>query len=75
MQELGDQHIQRRRRREMVDRMGDLGRAIRRGGAPGDVVAPGKRKRDAFEAEIFAPNPRQRIGDRDPGPQRFSISL
>jgi hypothetical protein len=71
MRELGHQGEQARRGREMVDRMGDLGRAIRRGGARGDVVGPGKRKR---EAEVFAPNPRQRIGDRAPGPQQFSIA-
>jgi hypothetical protein len=69
MRELGHQGMQKRRGREMVDRMGDLGRAIRRGGGAGDVVGPGKRKGDAaFGAEIFTPNPRQRIGDRDPGP-------
>ena len=71
MRELGHQGEQRRRGREMVDRMGDLGRAIRRGGARGDVVPLGKRKRDA---EIFAPNTRQRIGDRPVGPQQFSIA-
>jgi hypothetical protein len=76
MRELGHQGMQRRRGREMVDRMGDLGRAIRRGGSAGDVVGPGKRKGDAaFGAEIFTPNPRQRIGERNPGPQRFSISV
>ena len=71
MRELGHQGTQRRRGREMVDRMGDLGRALRRGGAMGDVVALGKRKRDTEE---FAPNPRQRVGDRPAGPQTFSIA-
>jgi len=71
MRELGHQGMQKRRGREMVDRMGDLGRAVRRGGGQGDVVPLGKRKRDP---EVFAPNPRQRIGDRIPGPQKFSIA-
>ena len=71
MREIHEQGMQRRRGREMVDRMGDLGRALRRGGARGDVVPLGKRKRDA---EVFAPNPRQRIGDRPVGPQLFSIA-
>ena len=71
MRELGHQGMQARRGREMVDRQADLGRALRRGGAMGDVVPLGKRKRDA---EVFAPNPRQRTGDRAPGPQQFSIA-
>jgi hypothetical protein len=71
MRELGHQGMQARRGREMVDRMGDLGRAIRRGGQRGDVVPLGKRKR---ETEEFAPNPRQRIGDRPAGPQQFTIA-
>lgn len=71
MREVHEQGMHRRRAREMIDRMNDLGRAIRRGGAQGDVVAPGKRKRDFEE---FVPNPRRRIGDRPPGPQTFSIA-
>ena len=71
MRELGHQGMQARRGRDMVDRMRDLGQAIRRGGARGDVVGPGKRKR---EAEEFAPNPRQRIGERPAGPQQFTIA-
>ena len=71
MRELGHQSEQRRRGREMLDRQADLGRALRRGGARGDVVTLGKRKRDA---EIFAPNPRQRTGERPAGPQQFSIA-
>ena len=71
MRELGHQGMQARRGREMVDRQADLGRALRRRGARGDVVGPGKRKREADE---FAPNPRQRIGDRPVGPQHFSIA-
>ena len=71
MRELGHQGEQARRGREMVDRMGDLGRALRRGGARGDVVPLGKRKRNA---EAFAPNPRKRIGDRPAGPQQFTIA-
>ena len=56
MQELGHQSNQARRGREMVDRMGDLGRALRRGGEQGDVTGLGKRKR----ANEFDPNPRRR---------------
>ena len=69
MREVGEQAGQRRRAREMVDRMSDLGRAIRRGGQRGDVVGPGKRKRE-MEEEF---NPRPRLGNRPTGPQRFSI--
>jgi hypothetical protein len=72
MQELGHQGMQRRRAGEMIDRMGDLGRALRRGGARGDIVGQGKRKRD--DAEEFAPYPRQRVGGRPAGPQQFSIA-
>ena len=71
MRELGHQGMQKRRASEMLDRKDDLGRALRRGGARGNVVGPGKRKRDAEE---FAPNPRRRTGDRPVGPQRFSIA-
>ena len=73
MRELGHQGMQARRGREMVDRMGDLGRALRRGGQSGDVVAAGKRKRE----QEFAPNPRpamRLLGDRPVGPQQFSIA-
>ena len=71
MREIGHQSAQRRRGREMLDRQADLGRALRRGGAMGNVVGPGKRKRDENE---FQPNPRRRMGDRPPGPQMFSIA-
>ena len=70
MRELGHKGEQHRKGREMVGRMGDLGRAIRRGGAQGDVVGPGKRKNE----EVFAPNPRRRTGDRPTGPQSFDIA-
>ena len=70
MKEIGHQSAQRRRGREMLDRQADLGRALRRGGATGDVIGPGKRKRD----DAFAPNPRRRMGDRPQGPQEFSIA-
>ena len=70
MRELGNKGEQNRKAREMVDRMGDLGRAIRRGGAHGDVVGAGKPKNE----EIFAPNLRRRTGDRPTGPQRFDIA-
>ena len=63
--------MQGRKAGEMVDRMNDLGRALRRGGAQGDVAGPGKRER---EGEEFAPNPRRRMGDRALGPQMFSIA-
>ena len=46
MRELGHQSEQRRRGREMLDRQADLGRALRRGGARGDVQDLGKRKRE-----------------------------
>ena len=73
MREIAEQGSQRTRAAEMVDRMGDLRRAIRRGGARGDVVGPGKRKR---EEDRIDPNPsdRPRRGDRLTGPQRFSIA-
>ena len=73
MRELGHQDEQQRRGREMVDRQADLGRALRRGGARGDVVPLGKRKRE----DEFAPNARpamRRMGDRPPGPQQFTIA-
>ena len=44
MRGIGHQSSQRRRGREMLDRQADLGRALRRGGARGDVVPLGKRK-------------------------------
>ena len=71
MRELHEQKMQTKRKSEMVDRMNDGRRALRRGGQRGDVVGPGKRKR---EAEAFAPNPRPRIGDRPVGPQQFRIA-
>ena len=73
MREIAEQGSQRTRAAEMVDRMGDLRRAIRRGGARGDVVGPGKRKR---EEDQFDPNPpdRPKRGDRSTGPQRFTIA-
>ena len=71
MRELHEQKMQTKRKSEMLDRKDDLGRAIRRGGQRGDVVGPGKRKR---EAEDFFPNPRQRISDITSKLQRFSIA-
>ena len=73
MRELGHQGEQRGRAREMVDRQADMGRALRRGGARGDVQDLGKRKRD----QEFVPNPRpamRRMGDRPSGPQQFDIA-
>ena len=71
MREIAEQSRQRGRASEMVDRMGDLRRAVRRCGAQGDVVGAGKRKR---ETDTFEPNPRTRRGDRTAGPQRFTIA-
>ena len=45
MRELGHQGEQARRGREMVDRMSDLGRALRRGGRNEDVVGPGEEEK------------------------------
>ena len=70
MQDLAERQKQARRGREMIDRRMDLGRAIRRGGERGDVVGPGRRKR---EDENRDPNLRRRILDREPGPQRFTM--
>ena len=70
MRELGHQHAQRERKTEMLDRQNDLQRAIRRGGARGDVVPLGKRRRE--DQDAFAP--RRRVGERPAGPQRFSIA-
>ena len=70
MRELAERGAQARQGRETVDRMNDLGRALRRGGAPGDVEGPGKRKR---AAQRFAPNTRRRTGERPPGPQTFRL--
>ena len=71
MREMAERGAQARQGRQTVDRMNDMGRALRRGGAPGDVEGPGKRKRTA---QAFVPNPRQRIGDRMTGPQQFNIA-
>ena len=46
----------------MIDRMNDLGRALKRGGGQGDVVPLGKRKRES--KNVFNPRRRQRTGDR-----------
>ena len=73
MREIGHQGDQKRRGREMLDRQADLGRALRRGGATGDVQDLGKRKRQDID-----PNPRKnpirKMGDRPSGPQQFSIA-
>ena len=69
MRELGHQHAQTERRSEMLDRQNDLQRAIRRGGARGDVVPLGKRKRESQDAFV----PRRRTGERPSGPQQFRI--
>ena len=70
MQEVGAQKSQRRRAAEMLDRQGDLRRALRRGGERGDVVPLGKRKNE------FGPGPfsaRQRVQDRPDATQRFTM--
>ena len=46
MADLGRQKTQETRKREMLDRRDDLRRAMRRGGAQGDVVPLGRRKRE-----------------------------
>jgi hypothetical protein len=69
MREIGHQHAQKERKSEMLDRQNDMQRAIRRGGAQGDVVPLGKRKRESQDAFV----PRRRTGDRPTGPQRFRI--
>jgi hypothetical protein len=69
MRELGHQHAQTERKSEMLDRQNDMQRAIRRGGARGDVVPLGKRKRESQDAFV----PRRRTGERPTGPQRFRI--
>ena len=71
MREIAEQSRQRGRASEMVDRRGDLRRAVRRGGQQGDVVGAGKRKRDD---DTFEPNPRTRRVERLAGPQRFTIA-
>ena len=71
MRELAERGAQAHQGRETIDRMNDLGRALRRGGAPGDVADPGKRKRGERR---FVPNPRRRVGDRPPGPQTFTLA-
>ena len=71
MREIGHQGMQARRRTEMVERMNDGRRAIRRGGAMGDVVGPGKRKNEGPPQEF---RPRQRVGERPAGPQMFSLT-
>lgn len=73
MRKLGHQGEQQRRAREMVDRQADMGRALRRGGARGDVQDLGKRKRQYQ----FEPNPRpalRRMGERPAGPEQFTIA-
>ena len=52
----------RNKKSEMIDRKNNLNRAIRRGGGLGDVVQPGKRKRESNL--VFVPRHRQRSGDR-----------
>ena len=71
MQELGHAKSQGASSAAMGERMGDLARAVRRGGATGDVVGLGKRKREGAGPR-FAP--RQRVGERAPGPQTFTMA-
>ena len=72
MRELGHQHAQTERKSEMLDRQNDLRRAVRRGGARGDVGVIGeKRKRSQDANPTFAP--RRRTGARPEGPQRFTL--
>ena len=69
MRELGHQHAQRERKSEMLDRQNDLRRAIRRGGARGDVAVIGDKRKRSPDAFV----PRRRVGERPAGPQRFNI--
>jgi len=75
IQRLNEIARAQQRARETVDHAADLRRAARRGGAPGDVVPLGKRKRRELEMD---PNPRAatraRQGIRPAGPQRFNIA-
>ena len=71
MQELGHAKSQGASSAGMKERMGDLARAVRRGGATGDVVGPGKRKRDSNGPSFV---PRRRVGERAPGPQIFTMA-
>ena len=71
MRELGHAATQNQGRSEAIDRQNDLQRAVRRGGAYGNVVPLGKRKRSPPNAFLRQAQPR--VGGRPAGPQRFSI--
>lgn len=73
MREVGQQGMQNRRRSEMVERVQEGRRAVRRGGAVGDVVSLGKRKLAQEGMPAF--QPRQRTGERRAGPQMFSLTV
>ena len=73
MREIAEKQLQQQRKVQMGQRHNDLRRALRRGGAPGDVPqALGKRKRidDDNRGAISRP----RTGERPLGPQMFSIA-
>ena len=70
MRELGNAHEQAQGRTEALDRRGAMQRTARRGGAPGDVVCLGKRKRDDTPAAFV---PQRRVRARSAGPQRYTL--
>ena len=70
MREIANAHEQAQGRTEALDRRGALQRAARRGGAPGDVVGLGKRKRDDAPAAFV---PQRRVRERSAGPQRYTL--
>ena len=72
MHELGHSKSQGEKRAAMGERRNDLDRAVRRGGAMGDVVGLGKRKREGGDTSQFVP--RRRVGERAPGPQTFTMT-
>ena len=72
MHELGHSKSQGEKRAAMGERRNDLDRAVRRGGAMGDVVGLGKREREGGDTSQFVP--RRRVGERAPGPQTFTLA-
>lgn len=72
MREVGHQRGQTRRRAEMLERIRDGARAVRRIEGQGEVVPLGKRKRAQGGMPEF--RARQRVGARPAGPQQFSLT-
>ena len=71
MEQLHEQSMQNRRGSEMVVRLVELRRAVRRGGAQGVVVHAGRRK-NAEEDHAFFPKIRARYRN---GPQTSRVSI